>query len=194
MSGHLTRLPATLLLFPVAVAGFSNQNATSTSIQEKVVLTKLFQPVYPPLAQQTRITGDVELTLEVRQDGSLESAAVISGHPLLNQAALDSAQHSQFECNNCGLGVRSIHMLYSFQLGPTRYCTEASDTPISNERQETYPKVIQEQNHIILIGQPVGTCDLAFKVVERKVRSIKCLYLWRCGLTDWHEEPVTAPH
>jgi TonB family protein len=180
MNGELTRLLVTLLLFPVAVAGFPNQNATSASIQESVVLTKLFQPVYPPLAKQIRIAGDVELTLEVRQDGSLESAAAISGHPLLEQAALDSARRSRFECNNCGQGVRSILMLYSFQLGPTSYCTGASDMPISSEKQEPYPRVIQSQNHITVVDQPVGTCDLAIE--RRKVRSIKCLYLWKCGL------------
>jgi hypothetical protein len=45
-------------------------------IQENFVVTKLFQPVYPSLAKQTRITGDVELTLGLRKDGSLESVDV----------------------------------------------------------------------------------------------------------------------
>jgi TonB family protein len=179
MSGHLTRLLA-MLVFSVAVSGFSVQNATSVSNQESVVLTKLFQPVYPPLAKQTHITGDVGLALEVRTNGSLESVDVVSGHPLLKQAALDSAKRSQFACKNCGDGMRSFQMLYSFQLGPTRYCAATSETSKSNEKEEPYPRVTESQNHVTVIDQPVGTCDVA--IDHRKVRSAKCLYLWKCDL------------
>jgi TonB family protein len=180
-SRYFTKLLATVIVLSAAVAAFAAQNADNGSNQESVVLTNLFQPVYPPLAKQTRITGDVELALEVKADGSLESAVVVSGHPLLKQAALDSAQRSQFACRNCGEGVRSFQMSYSFQLGPTRYCTEVSSVTKSDEKQESYPRVIQSQNHITLVDQPVGTCDLAFTVTYKRVRSAKCLYLWRCG-------------
>src|SRR5258708_3045811 len=115
MSGYLIRVFAALLVLSVAAAESSAQTATSAQPQESVVLTKLFQPVYPPLALQTSIAGDVELTLEVKADGSLESARVVSGHPLLKQAVLNSAQRSQFKCNNCTQGVRSFQMLYSLQ-------------------------------------------------------------------------------
>src|SRR6267142_3707653 len=151
MGGHLTRLLAAMLVFSIAVSGFPIQNASSAATQESVVLTKLFQPVYPPLAKQTRVTGDVELTLEVRANGSLESVGVLSGHPLLKQAALDSARRSQFECKNCGDGVRTFQMLYSFQLGPTRYCTATSETSKGDEKQEAYPRVTESQKHVTVI-------------------------------------------
>jgi TonB family protein len=77
-------------------AGVRESPAQSATSVEDVAITKLFQPVYPPLAKQTQITGDVELTLQVTTDGSVESAIVVSGHPLLKQAAVDSALHSQF--------------------------------------------------------------------------------------------------
>ena len=157
MSGYLTKLLATVIVFSVALARFPDQNASSTSTQESVVLTRLFPPVYPPLAKQTRITGDVELTLEVRADGSLESAIVVSGHPLLKQAALDSAQRSQFACRDCGQETRSSRLLYSFQLGPTSYCTDAPDASKADEKQESYPRVTQSQNYISVVDQPIGT-------------------------------------
>src|SRR5438105_2607051 len=77
--------------------------------QNEVVLAKLFQPIYPHLARQTRISGDVDLMLKVRPDGSVESATVVTGHPLLQQAALDSAQKSQFECRKCNEAA-SMHL------------------------------------------------------------------------------------
>ena len=193
MNGGLTKPLAVLLLFSAAGAPLRAQNLNA-STQENVGLTKLSQPIYPPVAKQAGVKGDVELELRVNADGNLESAAVVSGHLLLTQAALDSAKYSQFECRGCGAEGARFRILYSFQLGPTSYCTNVSDKSKADEKPEIYPKVTQEQNRITLIDQPVGTCDLAFKLVERKVRSIKCLYLWRCGLTDWHEEPVAAPH
>jgi protein TonB len=44
-----------------------------------------FNPTYPPLARQAGISGDVELKLEIRKDGSVQSATVVSGHPMLTQ-------------------------------------------------------------------------------------------------------------
>jgi TonB family protein len=190
MSSFSVRLLAATFLLSGAVRESPAQSATSV---EDVVITKLFQPVYPPLAKQTRATGNVELTLEIRKDGSIESASVVSGHPLLQQAALDSARRSQFECKNCGEGVRQFQMLYSFQLGPTSYCTEGPPTAKGDEKQESYPRVTQLQNHITLVDQPVGTCDLAFVAIEKKVRSAKCLYLWRCGSTNFQERPLASP-
>jgi|HubBroStandDraft_2_1064218.scaffolds.fasta_scaffold01012_9 TonB family protein len=87
------RLLTAMLFLSAGVRESPAQSATSV---EDVAITKLFQPVYPPLAKQTQITGDVELTLQVTTDGSVESAIVVSGHPLLKQAAVDSALHSQF--------------------------------------------------------------------------------------------------
>jgi TonB family protein len=181
MSGYLIKAFTATLVFSAAVAEPSAQSATSAQTQESVVLRQLFQPVYPPLARQTRITGDVELILEVKADGGLESASVVSGHPLLKQAALDSARRSQFECRNCTQGVRSFQMFYSFQLGPTSYCAETSETSKGDEKEVPYPRLIQSQSHVTVIDQPVGTCDPAFTVTGTKVRSAKCLYLWRCG-------------
>jgi TonB family protein len=80
------------------------------------VLSKLVPPVYPPLARMARITGDVKVHVLIRKDGSVESAEVISGHPILKQAALESAQKSEFECRDCNdLGISSS-LTYTFRL------------------------------------------------------------------------------
>jgi TonB family protein len=163
------------------IKSLAQSGASANTPQGEVLLTKLTEPSYPPVARQARVMGDVELMLEINEDGSVRSAVVVSGHPLLKQAALDSAQRSQFECRDCGQGVRPLRMLYSFQLAPTSYCTETSDSSKGNQQEEPYPRVIQSQNHVTLVDQPVGTCDLAFIVTRKKARSAKCLYLWRCG-------------
>jgi Gram-negative bacterial TonB protein C-terminal len=75
-----------------------------------------FNLTYPPLARQANIIGDVKLQLEIRKDGSIPSAAVVSGHPVLTQAALNSAQRSHFACRGCEDAVTTGSFTYSFQI------------------------------------------------------------------------------
>lgn len=48
------------------------------------------QPVYPTIARQARISGTVELQVVIDPTGHIQQANVVSGHPLLRQAALDA--------------------------------------------------------------------------------------------------------
>ena len=179
--GYLVRFAAATLVLPLIVAVSSSQNASSAHAQENVVLAKLFQPVYPPLARQTRIAGDVELTLELRTDGSLESVNVVSGHPLLKQSALDSAKQSLFECQKCGDGTFSYHMVYSFHLVDADGCCKAAETNVKAQMQDQpIPRVIQSGNHVTVVDRPACICDPAADTV--RVRSLKCLYLWKCAV------------
>ena len=158
------------------------QNAVRSSVQQDgVVLTVLSQPTYPPLARQARISGDVILLLRIRRDGSIESAEVVSGHPLLAQTAMDSAQHSRFECRECSETLTALRLVYTFQLvGPNPCCAATEDGPKKSESSDPIPRVSQSLNHVTLVDQPVCICDPGFDV-NYKVRSAKCLYLWRCG-------------
>lgn len=53
--------------------------------QGEIVMMSPFNLTYRPLPRRANITGDVELKLEVRKDGSIQSASVVSGHPMLTQ-------------------------------------------------------------------------------------------------------------
>src|SRR5437667_294886 len=98
-----------------AVESLAQSAASPETSLNGVVLTKLSEPVYPPLARQTRIVGDVQLMLKVRPDESVESATVVSGHPLLQQSAIDSGQKSKFECRKCDEAA-SIQLVYTSSL------------------------------------------------------------------------------
>lgn len=50
------------------------------------------QPVYPQMARTARIEGVVRLLGVLNRDGRIESLQVISGHPLLVQAALEAVR------------------------------------------------------------------------------------------------------
>ena len=53
-------------------------------------LLKQVVPMYPQPARQLRISGTVHLLGIIAKDGTIQRLQVLSGHPLLRQAALDA--------------------------------------------------------------------------------------------------------
>ena len=137
----------------------------------EVVIVSLAKPIFPPLARQARIVGEVELKLGIRLDGSVESAVAVSGHPMLIQAALNSAQQSRFECRSCENEVTSYSLVYSFQFS----AVPPRDWPCP-ERNE--PVVTQSGHQVTVTAEP-ALVHPYFGYVS--ARSAKCAYLWRCG-------------
>lgn len=98
-------------------AAFGWSQSATTSVQNpdvnKVAVTKLSPPNYPPLARQARVSGDVRLEVKVHPDGSVAAVALLTGHPILAPAAVDSAQKSQFLCKGCS-DLTTYPMTYTF--------------------------------------------------------------------------------
>ena len=80
-------IPSGTLSGPIRVGG----NVQAARIVNRV------QPVYPPLARQTRISGTVRLHAIISRDGTIQQLEVISGHPLLQQAALDAVRQWRYQ-------------------------------------------------------------------------------------------------
>ena len=55
------------------------------------------RPVYPALARQARIQGNVVLHAIIDKDGNVAQLEVVSGHPLLVQAALDAVKQWRYK-------------------------------------------------------------------------------------------------
>jgi protein TonB len=54
------------------------------------------QPDYPPLARQARIQGAVVLQAVISRDGAIENLQVLSGHPMLVQAAVQAVRQWRY--------------------------------------------------------------------------------------------------
>jgi protein TonB len=54
-------------------------------------------PQYPPLARQARIQGTVRLEAVINKEGRIEELKVVSGHPMLVQAALAAVQQWEYQ-------------------------------------------------------------------------------------------------
>ena len=70
-------------------------SANRIRVGEKVAQNNLIQkvnPVYPPLAKQARIQGVVVLEAGITKEGKVDNLKVVTGNPLLIQAAIDSVK------------------------------------------------------------------------------------------------------
>ncbi len=56
------------------------------------MLIKRVEPAYPQLAKLGRVSGQVTLMVEIGANGKVEEVRVVSGHPLLLQAAMDAVK------------------------------------------------------------------------------------------------------
>jgi TonB family protein len=89
---------------------------TSMLTQGRVL--RRVQPPYPVIAKQAGIEGSVQVQIDISEDGAVTNVTLLSGHPLLRDAALRAAKQWQFiptELN--GVRVRAIGMItFNFTL------------------------------------------------------------------------------
>ncbi|MDQ1613143.1 MAG: periplasmic protein TonB [Pyrinomonadaceae bacterium] len=78
------------------------------------------QPSYPPVAQAARAQGTVVVQITVDEEGYVISARAISGHPLLQQAAVQAARQARFAPTRLsGKPVKVTGVVtYNFVLAP----------------------------------------------------------------------------
>jgi protein TonB len=60
-------------------------------------LISLVPPKYPPLAIRSRVAGTVILEATLTETGTVDGIKVVSGHPLLLQAAIDAVRQWRYE-------------------------------------------------------------------------------------------------
>lgn len=64
---------------------------------EAARLIHRIQPVYPEEASKEKISGTVKLHVVIATDGKVQQIQVVSGHPLLVQAAIDAVRQWQYQ-------------------------------------------------------------------------------------------------
>jgi len=64
---------------------------------QQAMLVNQPRPTYPPLAKQARISGTVRFTAIIGRDGAIQNLTLVSGHPLLVQAATDAVKQWRYK-------------------------------------------------------------------------------------------------
>jgi TonB family protein len=131
------------------------------------------RPVYPQIAQSARVSGDVEVAIDVHRDGTVAAAHVVSGPPLLHQAVEDAARRARFECRGCREAINPYTLYATFRLSKDEAPVPVA--PIVVSPTQGWVTVISDQ------GAPFTIADEW--VVESK-RSARCLWIWRCGVAS----------
>lgn len=145
-----------------------------------ILLVKPRDPVYPAIARIARVQGDVKVVVHVRKDGVVDSVDYVSGPLLLKKSAMDSANDSKFECDGCTDVLTLYPLTYTFQLLFVDGCNSSSADAETSE----------SQHHIWVTAPVQDICDPPAEV-PGKVRSIKCLFLWKCA---WRKSRVEVTY
>jgi TonB family protein len=94
-------LPCLLVLLCASRSSYALQTNGSSSSRQKADVTpaKLItktEPKYPDEARRKGVSGTVRVHALISKDGSLSHIKVISGDPLLTQAAIDAVQQWRY--------------------------------------------------------------------------------------------------
>jgi TonB family protein len=160
-----------LLLLATALVGQTPQVPQRDASEPALLIEKLPPAAYPPIARAARVWGEVQISLQIRSDGTVSSAEAVGGPPMLRQAAMDAVKQARFECKNCNSDLIPFTLTYRYEFAPGVPCSP---------RDNSYPRITSSQVTITVQDQPVWLCDPGGSVSKR-VRSAKCLYLWKCG-------------
>jgi TonB family protein len=68
----------------------------SGDVRQPVLIGKV-DPVYPPRARSARVQGTVKLEADISQEGAVTNLHLVSGPPLLVQAAMQAARQYQYK-------------------------------------------------------------------------------------------------
>lgn len=92
--------------------------------------TSRVQPVYPPAAKAAKVSGQVQVQVTINEKGEVADAQVISGPPLLREAALEAARQWQFkaiELSGAPVKVQGT-LTFNFSLADDQTTTNSSGT------------------------------------------------------------------
>jgi hypothetical protein len=161
------------LLFLLVTLGVSAQ-------QPQPRLVHLDLPVYPPLAIQAQIAGEVRLELTIRPDGTLKSWTTLSGHPLLVRSVTDSLPEARFACEGCAPGTYTYVVTYEFVLPADRFAKNCAEELKTGKEPAMPPSTLDSPTHVT-VRPKHPMCVVADPATPRK-RSARCLWLWRCSI------------
>jgi protein TonB len=82
---------------PVPPPADGSQRLSVDPAKAQATLIEQARPVYPPLAKEARIQGVVRLNVVIGKDGGVQNLSLVSGHPLLAQAALEAVRQWKYQ-------------------------------------------------------------------------------------------------
>ncbi len=115
---------------PMASADAAKQVTVSGGVLQGSA-TKKAQPAYPSVAKAARAGGSVQVQITVNELGEVTNAQVVSGHPLLRDAALQAAKQWRFKPTELsGKPVKTQGVL-TFNFTPGKDAATSAPPPLT---------------------------------------------------------------
>ena len=118
-------------------------------------LVNRVNPVYPPLAAQTHISGAVQLHVILSKDGTVQAVDVTSGHPLLAQSAIDAVKQWRYSptlVNNQPVEVETTVAVEYALKAPESPASASGAAPAAKPVTCTLGKVDFQDQGGVLVG------------------------------------------
>ena len=128
-------------------------------------------PVYPPMARIANLEGTVTLEIIIEPDGTV-SLHKSAGHPILVQAAGESLKLSKFACDSCAQSAASFTIVFDFRV---------SSPECGSFGLNSSPRAVLDTSAHITISTDRYCISDPAPELEKRVRSLRCLYLWKCA-------------
>src|SRR5215467_7781080 len=130
-------------------------------------LIKRIAPIYPPLAKQVRIQGKVKVEVLISKAGAVESVNVLSGHPLLVQAAINAVkqwQYRPFLVDGQPVTARTeIEVPFSLGISEASYQAEQKNNDEYFKREDECRNFLKAQKY----PEAEASCKSAAELAEK---------------------------
>ena len=108
---------ASLVMFCAVLIVFSSVSFArnnSESLSEQPTVVAAVASILSPIARQARVESDVKVEVKIDEKGNVQSAKVISGHPLVSKASETAAKKWKFNPLGQEASVRTVQLTFSF--------------------------------------------------------------------------------
>jgi TonB family protein len=130
-------------------------------------LTKRVAAVYPPLAKQVRIQGKVKVQVVISKTGTVESVNVVSGHPLLVQAAINAVkqwQYKPFLADGQPVAASTeVEVPFTLGISDASYQAEQKSNDDYFKREDECRNLLKAQKY----AEAEASCKLAVELAEK---------------------------
>jgi Ca-activated chloride channel homolog len=134
---------------------------TSTAAPQKLTVsggvlqgsaTKKVEPAYPAVARAARASGAVQIHVTIGEDGEVMNAQVISGHPILSDAALEAAKQWRFKPTELsGVPVKTQGVI-TFNFDLANNAVQGEPAPIMPLTEDEFSRRLRAKLHPAVIA------------------------------------------
>lgn len=150
----------------------TDQVVAVSSSDAKAHLTKNVVPVYPPLAKDLRLQGKVKVQVVISKTGMVESTNVVSGHPLLVQAAINAVKQWQYRPflvdGQPVTASTEIDVPFSLGIPDATYQSEEKNSEVFFKRQDECRELLKAQKYSEAQAPCASLVELAEKLPKER--------------------------